>query len=283
MLHCDRGAAAVAPNPRGGDYSSTELSLSVCLYPMPADDHPFDALKRHYELEDSSTSPVTKTALDIASRLPLMWPFNKAIAKLKDHLTAESFDRLRVMLETCMNEVRRHEDEIDILERSLSAQEFQRRVDLATNLLVDATRKAVNTRAMERVKRIGLILANGITEPKLTDADKVEEMMRVAMELGDNDVRYLSELVRIEGEQVAREGRVTRYSAHSTWEQGFWGTRLESELDSVFSKLESYGLVARIAPPNNLNVMADFQNRYVLLKKGLRFVDLIQQKASATE
>ena len=37
---------------------------------------------------------------------------------------------------------------------------------------------------------------------------------------------------------------------------------------------------SRLAPPNNLNILADFQNRYVLLKKGLRFVTLIREAAS---
>jgi hypothetical protein len=64
------------------------------------------------------------------------------------------------------------------------------------------------------------------------------------------------------------------------WEQGFWGTRIIPEIDSVFSKLESYGLVARIPPPNNLNIMADYQNRYVLLKKGVRFVTLTREAAA---
>ena len=248
---------------------------------MPADDHPLDALKRQFELEDSSRSPITKTALDILSRLPLIWPFDTALAMLKDHFAADSLDRLEVMLQTCINEVKKHAHEIHNLKQTLSPEESQRRTDVAKDLLVDATRKAFNTRAIERVKRIGLILANGTIEPKPTDGDEIEEMMRVAMELGDNDIRYLGELVHIEGEQVASQGRVTRYSAHTMWEKGFWGTRVESELDSVFSKLESYGLVARIPPPNNLNIMDDFQNRYVLLKKGLRFVNLIQERASA--
>jgi len=52
------------------------------------------------------------------------------------------------------------------------------------------------------------------------------------------------------------------------------------ELDSVFSKLESYGLVTRIAPPNNQNILADYQNRYALLSKGGRFVALIRSRAA---
>lgn len=65
-----------------------------------------------------------------------------------------------------------------------------------------------------------------------------------------------------------------------SWERGPWGNKIDPEIDSIFSKLESYGLVARIPPPNNLNISADFQNRYVLLKKGERFSKLIQEAAT---
>lgn len=58
------------------------------------------------------------------------------------------------------------------------------------------------------------------------------------------------------------------------------GNEAGGDLDSTFSKLESYGLVSRLAPPNNQNIMADFQNRYVLLQKGLRFSDSITSFAA---
>ena len=157
----------------------------------------------------------------------------------------------------------------------------QAREEVARQLLLDAARKAENTRAKDRVKRIGLILANVVTEQRQTDADEVEEMMRIAMELSDRDIQPLRELVRVEGPTVQAQGRLERYDAHTRWEQGSWGTRVDSELDSVFSKLESYGLVSRIPPPNNLNITADFQNRYVLLRKRLRFVNLIRSVAGS--
>ena len=53
---------------------------------------------------------------------------------------------------------------------------------------------------------------------------------------------------------------------------------MDPELDSTFSKLESFGLVVRLAPPNNLNIMADFQNRYALLRKGLDFAGFVRRK-----
>jgi hypothetical protein len=105
--------------------------------------------------------------------------------------------------------------------------------------------------------------------------------MRVAIELSDHDIEFLRELVRIEGFMLEAQDHISRYDAHTKWEQGRWGDRIDPEIDSVFSKLESYGLVARLAPPSNLNLTADFQNRYVLLKKGLRFFILIREGGSS--
>ncbi len=93
-------------------------------------------------------------------------------------------------------------------------------------------------------------------------------MMRVAMELSDRDIVFLGELTRIEGSLLQTQDHISRYEAHTRWEQGFWANLVFPEADSVFSKLESYGLVARIPPSNNQNIMADVQNHYVLLAKG---------------
>jgi len=181
------------------------------------------------------------------------------------------------MLETCVTELRSQDEAIRALRETLANDELARREEASRQLLLDAARKAEATRDKERVKRIGLILAHTIVQDKTINSDEAEEMMRVAMEISDRDAEFLRELVRIEGPIVAAQGRVDRYSAHTDWERGSWGTLPDPEIDSVFSKLESYGLVARIPPPNSLNILADFQNRYVLLRKGLRFVDFARR------
>jgi chemotaxis protein histidine kinase CheA len=239
---------------------------------MPADDHPFAALEKQLEMEALSLSPVTRTILNAAAHFK--WPFNKAAEILRARLVASSSERISLMLETCMAEVRKHDSVIKELSEKRPPEEVKAREEISTELLLDAARKAENTRAQERVKRIGLILANAVLEPKRTDADEAEEMMRIAMELSDRDVYLLGELARVEGTMLETQAHIPRYAAHQAWERGPWGTRIDSEIDSVFSKLESYGLVSRIPPPNNLNIMADYQNRYVLLRKGLRFVML---------
>jgi hypothetical protein len=232
-------------------------------------------------MEDLSVSPVTKKVLSLVSQLPRIWPFNRIAEVLKNHLAGDSLERIRLMLQTCAAEIARHEVDLEHIRKTLSEQESQAREEVSRDLILDAARKSENTRAKERVKRIGLILANAIVEPKPTDADEVEEMMRVAGELSDGEIECLRELVRIEGGAVQAQGRISRHEAYSRWEQGSWGTRVVPELDSVFSKLEGYGLVSRIPPPNNLNIMADYQNRYALLPKGARFVTLIKSLAKA--
>ena len=243
-------------------------------------DDPIRALPHLFEMEDLSTSPATKYIRALVSLAKPLWPFNKIAEKLTGHLAADSTERIRLLVETCMNEIARHSKELEQLFRNISEPEAQAREETFIELLLDAARKAENTRAKERVQRIGLILANDTVEPELTDADEIEELMRVAMELSDRDIELLRELVKLEGATVGTQGRIARNDAHTRWEHGSWGTRINPELDSVFSKLESYGLVSRIPPPNNLNIMADYQNRYLLLPKGLRFVTLIQSRAA---
>ena len=246
---------------------------------MAADDFPPNALKRRFEIEDAFVSPVTRTVLDLASSLPLGWPFNKVIDKIRSQLGAGSTERIKIMLETVTEHLGSHDQNIRKLRSELSAEASQTRTDTLKELLLDGARKAEATRAHERIRRLGLILANASIEGRQTDADEIEEMMRVAMELNDHDITFLRELVRISGRALEIQERIPRPSAHATWEHGNW-SKLGPDIDSVFSKLEGYGLVARIPPPNNLNIGADFLNRYVLLRKGLRFAELIRKKAS---
>ena len=247
---------------------------------MPIDDNPIEALKLQYEMEDLSTSPVTGRVLKIALSLPLIpTPIKKAIEWLQKRIATDAAERDRLMVETIAAEVIKHGEELERAKKVVTDQTSRMSEEVLGPLLVDGARKAENTRAKERVRRIGLILANAMIETSPSDADEIAEMMRVATELSDRDVELLRELVRIEGDAVRTQGRIPRYDAHMRWEQAWWGTRVLPELDSVFSKLESYGLVSRIAPPNNQNIMADYQNRYVLLPKGARFVTLIKSRA----
>ncbi len=151
-------------------------------------DDPIRALEQQFEMEDLSVSPVTKKVVHLVSLFPLGWPFNKLAEKMKGHLYLDSIERIRLMLETCANEIAKHAKALEQLHKTISEPEAQAREELSRALILDAARKAENTRAKERVKRLGLILANAVVEPKPVDADEVEEMMRLAMEMSDRDI-----------------------------------------------------------------------------------------------
>ncbi len=246
---------------------------------MAIDDNPVEVTRRLFELEDTSSMPFVGGILTALQSMPkpLPYPLDKLVDRLKEGIGADATHRIRVMVEVCGDEIIRHDKILQALESRLNEQQAKQRTETASELLLDASRRAAVTRSVERVKRIGLILANGILPEKI-DADGTEEMMRIAMELSDRDESYLRQLVVLEGTKLQAAKRIERYDAHSTWERGPWGTNPDGELDRAFSKLESYGLVSRLAPPNNQNIMADFQNRYVLLQKGMRFVNSISSK-----
>lgn len=246
---------------------------------MAIDDLPYDALKNQYKLEDAFSSPVPRALFKWLAKIPTPAPFDRLFRGIKDHHGEESMERVVLLLDTLMDELRRVTGMTEAMYAAMSPEEVDARASTVTELLLDGARKSEETRARERVRRIGMILAGTIVTTEPLDADDVEEMMRVAMNLNDQDVSYLRELVRITGPTVASRGRIERYNAYTAWEGCSWGARIDPDIDSAFSKLESYGLVSRIAPPNNLNISADFQNRYALLKKGLRFTEMIKSAA----
>jgi hypothetical protein len=247
---------------------------------MPIDENPISALKHQFEMEDLASSPVTAKVLQVVSKLKVLPPvLSHLVDWLRGHMAAEAAERDRLMMETISEEVLRHAEELDRTKSVLADQALRMSEEILGPLLIDAFRKAENTRGKDRIRRIGLIFANAVIGTATKDSDEIEEMMRVAMELSDTDVRFLAELVKVEGYLLETElKRIPRHAAHMKWAEGPWGERVDPELDSVFNKLESFGLVSRIAPPNNFNIQADYQNRFVLLPKGARFISLIKSR-----
>jgi hypothetical protein len=245
---------------------------------MAIDDSPIEVLRKQFELEDSSKSPVTEIVLKVAAQLAKITripsPLQSILQKIHDKIRADGADRIAIMLQTVADVVIEQGQTIDEIRKSQSEEQKKTRDEQAAELIVDGARRAAATRSISRVQRIGVILARVVISPAPIDSDETEEMMRVAAELADEDISYLVNLVRIQGRFLQSKSHVDRYSAYQSWSSGPWGDRVDPKIDSVFHKLESYGLVSAIAPNNTLNVMADIQTRFALLPKGLRFTEL---------
>jgi hypothetical protein len=246
---------------------------------MAIDDNPIEALRKQFDLEDSAKSPVTagivKAATELVKFGKVPVPLNAIIQRVAQLISNDSNERIKIMLETVADQVLKHDKEIREIQESQTVERARAKVEQVARLVIDGARRASVTRSVERVKRLGIILSQSIVDPTPVDEDEIEEMMRIATELADEDVKYLRELVTVHGRFVAENRHMERYTAYNEWERGPWGTRVDPKIDSVFNKLESYGLVSAIAPNNTLNISADIQTRYALLPKGLRFANLI--------
>lgn len=234
---------------------------------MAITDNPPDALHGQFENEERSSDPVFERLAQLASDIRLPWA-----GSITSWLTRNRISKIEQLIDTIRQELRRHSDQLEKLCNGTQgeAEEF-----LA--LVLDGINKAENTRAKERIERIGAILAHSaITSPR-PRPDDIEEMMRIAVELSDREVQFLNELVGIQGAIVEAQGRISRFDAWQSWDSGPWGSNPNSDLDSAFSKLESFGLVSRVPPPSNFTITADIQNRFALLRKGVDFVRFAKQ------
>ena len=246
---------------------------------MAIDDNPIEALRKQFELEDVSKSPVSRGLAKATAELikfgKMPGPLEFVIQKIADIIGDDGNERIKIMLQTVADEVIKHDKEIRQIHERQNAEQNRARSEQEARLVVDGARRASVTRSIERVKRIGIILAQAIADPRPPDEDEIEEMMRIAMELTEVDVKYLRNLANIQGKFVRGRTHIERYTAYTEWERGPWGTNVNAEVDSVFHKLESYGLVAALAANNTFNITADIQTRFALLPKGLRLTDLI--------
>jgi hypothetical protein len=246
---------------------------------MAIDDNPIEVLRKQFELEDISKSPVTEQVVKITAELAKFLSFTSALQsilqKVGERIRTDSVERIAIMLTTVADVVLRHDRDISQLRESQSAEQKKARDEQEARLVVDGARRASATRSITRVERIGIILARTISAPIPPDEDEIEEMMRIATELTEVDVTYLRDLVSLQAQYLQGRSHVERYTAYQSWVNGPWGDRVDPTIDSVFHKLESYGLVSAIAPNNTFNIMADIQTRFALLPKGRRFAELI--------
>ncbi len=202
---------------------------------------------------------------------------DKIVQRIIGYLKTDRLEKIELTINVIRDELRRHENRLREI-ATTNKEERERKFQEWLPLVKDGVEKAQRTRANERIVRIGKILAKSLVAINSPEPDDVEEMMRIAMELSDREVELLAEIVRLQGGMLDSSGRVPRYQAWQSWETGSWGVTPSGELESVFSKLESFGLVSRIAPPNNLNILADIASRYSLLRKGAEFVGFVTQK-----
>jgi hypothetical protein len=180
--------------------------------------------------------------------------------------TEEALDQVeRVLLE--------HGTTIDEIRSRLNSKEF-------ADGMASASLQALRTAQADRLKRLALILANGVKENDL-GPEGLDDMMRAAVELKDEDITLLGKLYLSQNSFLVREGK-NPDKWHGDIQQ-VWHIFVDSgnlprhehlSYRSAFSRLESVGLVQQIAGIGHYGVGHDL---YALLMEGKKFHERLQE------
>jgi hypothetical protein len=166
-----------------------------------------------------------------------------------------------------------------MLDREQEFTEQQKRWvrDELPGLLAEGIARAEQARGREKVIRLAKVIGHAIAIGPLGSADLAGEMMRVAVELSDQDVAVLRDMRKVQADGLERRlGRPDINDANATWarlEKEFEFFRSGAEIYSVCLKLQSFGLVMaveRIATTLGLQSAP-----YALLPRGIQFLEYI--------
>jgi hypothetical protein len=252
---------------------------------MPIDD-PISALQSLNDSDERQHSPVSRFAkqfLGIVKRFaPPGTEIPLASIEAAVGWLGQRAERNREeLLDTIAEEMKYRGDQI---ERLLATSEEHRRfmADEVPGLVLYALRRAEQSRAKERIRRLGRILVHAAEAGPKDGADYVEEMMRIAMEVTERDMVLLREVHRAFANSLAGGQGAT---PHATAIQGWRSVagRIPMTQGAAVScglKLESYGLVRR-AEDRSKNNLSDEPLAFGLLSKGKDFVEYVRSAASS--
>jgi hypothetical protein len=260
-------------------------------------DDPLDAAEASVAMDRITDSPLTRYATDLADVAKILPaeclpPGLPQVAAFAKSLTAafgwivrkQEEERRQYLSDTLRDELKRVRSKLEQL-----GEEHKRFVKGEFwTLVTDGLQRAERTRSINRIARIAKILANAAVEGPSKPADMTEELMRVAMDIGDEDARVLAELVHGQRDQMLPgTGGVDYESANNYWRSGIAkefcaadggpASRLgvtQGQLQSHCAKLQAFGLIVQV-PPNPMKIGSGVVP-YSVLRKAIDFVDAIR-------
>jgi hypothetical protein len=200
--------------------------------------------------------------------------------KLGAEKVNENLESLGQATEDALNRVERalleHGTSIDELKSRLNSQGFK-------DGMASASLQALRTAQSNRLKRLALILANGVREDDL-GPESLDDMMRAAVELTDWDIFVLGKMYESQKSLLSN-----RYQSYGWSEQvgHIWqdwnrilGVNDEQHLKvrSALSRLQSAGLVAE-AQTNFVKDGSLARQAFGLLPDGKKFYERLQEIA----
>jgi hypothetical protein len=243
------------------------------VYPrkVPSDDE-LSAIQFLNESEERGRSPVGRFAKDTVAAVSAILPGTEIvlgpIVSMLDRREALNREELLSAL------LKRVRDNSSVLVRLTTQSEDHARFfkEEFPGLVVEAVRRAETVRSTDRIGRFAAILSHSLEVGPKDGADYVEEMLRIATELSDWDVKVLDAALRQFVQERAQTPEAENAIAARAWLQMKSGISGD-ELASMGAKLQSFGLTTRIE-----GITGD-TNSYRVLERGRRFIEYIRSGA----
>jgi len=225
-----------------------------------------------------STSGVTELAIagSVVTGLGIVDWFRK----LGTGKVNENLESLGQATEDALNRVERvlleHGTSIDEIKRRMNSQGFK-------DGMASASLQALRTTQADRLKRLALILANGVKEGDLA-SENLDDMTRAAVELTDWDIFVLRKMYESQKSLLSNRYQSFGWSEQvghvwADWNRIF-GVNDEQHLKvrSALSRLQSVGLVAE-AQTNFVKDGSLARQAFGLLPDGKKFYERLQEIA----
>lgn len=202
-------------------------------------DDPITAAQGRLEADARSVSP--HIAAKIAGAIAGVLGVTVVKEKLENLLSQRESENVEYLAAVLCEEVRRldrnallKEDHLRWINREMPG------------LVLEAVRRAKDTRAKERIRRFASIIANALKTGPKNSPDLADEMLRIAADISDREIWALSVMCEIQGDRrnVDLEGPDMN-QVNFFWKQIRDRDRLfrTAEIHSICSKLQSFGLV----------------------------------------
>lgn len=279
------GVEEMARQQKSGEESGLTIDSktpqSRCtLVNVPADDE-LSAIEFLNDSEERSRSRVSQFAKDaIAAISTVVPPVGVFLGAIENALDRREASNRAELFSALVERIRQNSAAIgELIEKSEAHSRFFTKE--FPGLVVEAVRRAETVRPKERIRRFAAILAHSVEVGPKDGADYVEEMLRIAAELSDWDVKVLataaSEFVsqrnnpipRVRGGPMLESDQVIAARAWIRMNSGVSGY----ELASIGAKLQSFGLVSRIEGQTGET------NSFQVLGRGGRFIEYVGSAA----
>lgn len=179
-----------------------------------------------------------------------------------------------LMLQTVWEETRRLSDENGELR-----EEFKDyvRTDEFSRLFEEACNKSADLTDKKRVERIGKILAHRIKVGSMTQPERIEQLMRAAREMSDQDVEVLSQIYDVQFQSISGFGlQVDIDAVNKMWRHSppkIQGLQ-QGDLESLLLKQQGLGLIRAVERRDN--ALGPNETPFALSTLGADFIRYMQ-------